>query len=71
MGPVAGGGTPPPPVAPEGVFGPTGRPDQPITAGSGFQDPSHPETPPPDLVLRQLVRDYPSPYLMKLLEMEG
>ncbi|GAF78798.1 unnamed protein product, partial [marine sediment metagenome] len=64
------GGPPPPGEAmapPVDAFGPTQRPGEASTAG---MIPTAPETAPhPDLVLQQLVLQHPSPYLLRLLEM--
>jgi hypothetical protein len=51
-----------------GVFGPSVMPNQPITTGV-----AGPQGPPPDpeLVLRELVRQFPTPYLIGLLNNYG
>lgn len=64
--PTATPGTPPAPSEPDlGVFGPTELPNQPIT--TGVSTPAGGPPPDPDLVLRQLVKAFPSPWMMRLL----
>jgi hypothetical protein len=48
-----------------GVFGPTELPNQPIT--TGVSGPAGGPTPDPDLILRQLVQVFPTPWMMRLL----
>jgi len=55
---AAGGG------APQGAFGPTNRPSEPITAGMA-QPPG--EGPDADMMLRALYQQFPTPHLSRLL----
>lgn len=59
--------TAPPPGAgvPQGVFGPTTRPDQSIETGLPVTQQG--QEIPPDMVIRELIQRYPSPYLTRLL----
>ena len=75
--PLAAGGPPsasgssvpssPPPgaEAPQGVFGPTTRPEQSIE--TGLMPTQQGEQVPAEMVIRQLLKRYPSPYLTRLL----
>ena len=66
-GGASGGGVPSGPVgagAPQGAFGPTERPNEPITAGT-FQPPG--EDADTELMLRAIYAQFPSPYLGRLL----
>jgi len=61
---------PPPGGAPDvGVFGPSAMPDQSIT--TGVQGPMGGGEPDADMVLRQLVQAFPSPWLLRLLRQNG
>ena len=52
---------------PVDIFAPTERPNDPIPANV----PSIPDVPSADLTLRQLVSQYPSPWMMRLLRQRG
>lgn len=58
-GPVAGA-----PQPPQGAFGPTERPNEPITAGVIGEQGGEPDT---ENVLRALYEQYPSSYIARLL----
>ena len=65
------GGATAAPGGPEGVngvFGPTTMPNQPITAGVPSMMERQPDA---DMVLRELVQKFPSPWLMRLLRRRG
>ena len=69
-GPSPGGAAPPTPAAPDvGVFGPSSMPNQPITTGA--TGPMGEPPPDPNLVLRQAVMQYPTPWMLRLLRQRG
>jgi len=60
-----------PPGLMGGAFGPTGRPNEPITAGAALgPGPGAPPEmePDPDMLLRAMYRKYPHPDLERLLQ---
>lgn len=67
-GSSGGGGAPARPAAPVDVFGPSGRPDEPITQGSapsrGSQAPANVST---QLFLKAMYRMMPTPELRRLM----
>ena len=62
------GGAPAAPVEDPGIFGPTTMPNQPITAGV-TGPPNEPLD--PNVVLRQTVMQYPTPWMLRLLRQRG
>ena len=64
--PAGGGGAPISPPSPDGVFGPTERPNVPLTRGLGQQGAS--PVVDPHTLLQILYEKYPSPYLARLME---
>ena len=72
-GPSPGGAAPsapPPGGAPDvGAFAPTSMPNQEIT--TGVAGPMGGNAPDADMVLRELVRQFPSPWMMELLRRNG
>ena len=68
--PPAGATAPPPDGAPGvGVFGPSAMPSQPIT--TGVVGPMGGPPPDPEIVLRELVRQFPTPHMIGLLNRYG
>jgi hypothetical protein len=66
--PTGGGGAPIPLPSPSGVFGPTERPNVPLTQGLGQQAPGASPVLDPTTLLRVLYEKFPSPYLARLME---
>jgi len=60
MGGPSGAGLPP-----IDVFGPTGRPNEPMTAGIGDESLVSPED--PDMMLKAIIEVFPHPSLQRLL----
>ena len=60
------------PVAPpKDIFGPTTMPQQPITAGVMGPQGGEAIQPDPDMLLRQIVQKYPTPWMFRLLRQRG
>jgi len=69
-GAPTGGAPAPAPASPDvGVFGPTTMPSQSIT--TGVMGPTGGPPPDPEIVLRELVRQFPTPHMIGLLNRYG